>query len=211
MTINILVDNKKSWIMPYARQLVGELKKKHQVFLAHNQNDLRAGDFAFFLGCEKIVIKNNLRKNKYNLVVHESDLPQGKGFSPLTWQILEGKNEITITLFEAAEKIDSGDIYLQEVVHFEGHELVDELRRRQGEKTIEMIKRFLSPGASIVGKKQKGRESFYRRRTLEDSELDLNKTLKGQFNLLRIVDNERYPAFFYYLGHRYVVRISKDG
>jgi methionyl-tRNA formyltransferase len=30
--------------------------------------------------------------------VHESALPQGQGWSPMTWQILEGASPIPVTL-----------------------------------------------------------------------------------------------------------------
>ncbi len=42
---------------------------------------------AFFLGCSKIAGPDVLNRNKYNLVVHESALPKGKGFAPVAWQI----------------------------------------------------------------------------------------------------------------------------
>ena len=55
--------------------------------------------------------KEILKKFRNNLVVHASDLPNGKGWSPLTWQILDGKKKIHVSLIEADEKVDSGKIY----------------------------------------------------------------------------------------------------
>ena len=72
---------------------------------------------------------------RHTLVVHESDLPQGKGWSPLTWQILAGQVSIPVTLFEAVKRADSGPIYAQRWLHFEGHELIDELRAAQAGAT----------------------------------------------------------------------------
>lgn len=210
MIINILIDDKNSWMIPYGQKLASELKEIYQVNLSYNQEDLPTGDFAIFLSCRKIISEKNLMKNKHNLVVHESRLPGGKGMSPLTWQILEGKNDIPITLFEADKKVDNGEIYLQEFMHFEGHELVDELRADQAKKTIEMIKEIVSRGTSLVGRKQSGEESFYPRRRPQDSELDVDKNISEQFDLLRVVDNERYPAFFSYRGHKYILKIYKS-
>jgi methionyl-tRNA formyltransferase len=210
MTINILIDNKNSWITSYARRLVHELKKDHKVNLVHNQKNLIPGDLAFFLSCEEIVASENMKKNRHNLVIHESPLPCGKGMSPLTWQILEGKNVIPIVLFEASQEVDNGRIYLQEAMHFEGHELIDELRDKQARETIRMIKKIISLNTKLVGEKQSGKESFYPRRRPQDSELDINKTIVEQFNLLRVVDNERYPAFFRHRGHKYVIKIYKE-
>ena len=46
------------------------------------------GGILCLLGCEKKF--NALHLNTHNLVVHESDLPFGKGMSPFTWQVVEG-------------------------------------------------------------------------------------------------------------------------
>ena len=91
-----------------------------------------------------------LDKHKNNLVVHESDLPKGKGMSPMTWQILEGNNEISITLFEMQEKLDSGNVYLQDVMEFNGLELVSEIRDKQAEYTFNLCKKFLDNYPEIL-------------------------------------------------------------
>lgn len=63
--------------------------------------------------------------------MHESDIPKGKGWSTLFWQILEEQNKIRVTLFEAGKKVDSRRIYAWKWFKFDGHELVDELRVAQ--------------------------------------------------------------------------------
>lgn len=57
--------------------------------------------------------------------------------------------------------------------------------------------------------KQSGDESFYSNRGEKDSELDINKTIKEQFNLLRIVSNDDYPAFFVIDGHKFIIKIEE--
>lgn len=111
MKISILCDNPHSWIVPYAEELQTELKARgHDVSIFEKAEEIQEGDCAFFLGCEGIVGKDIRARNAHNIVIHESALPVGRGWSPLTWQILEGKNDIPITLIEAEERIDSGDI-----------------------------------------------------------------------------------------------------
>lgn len=209
MKIFILVDNLNSWALPHARKLVTQLTN-HLVRLVHEQNEIEAGDVAIFLSCEKLVKADVLKKNKCNLVAHASALPQGKGWSPLTWQILEGKNNIPITLFEAVEKVDAGVIYDQAILKFNGHELINEMQEIMGKKINDIIINFLSHYPNIAGIKQAGKESFYRRRKPEDSELSIDKTIAEQFNLLRVVDNKKYPAFFNYQGHKYILKIYKS-
>lgn len=210
MILTILVDDKNSWFIPYANKLVSILQKDHDVKLIHDYKELRGGDCAFLLSCNKIVPKEFLKLNKHNIVVHPSALPKGKGFSPLTWQILEGKNRIPITLFEAVEDVDAGDIYFQDVTEFEGHELNEELKQKQGEKTLKLILKFLDSYNNLKGIKQKGESSFYPRRRPEDSEIDIDKTIRELFNKFRVADNDRYPLFFKHKGHRYILKIYKD-
>lgn len=210
--ITILLDA-DSWINDYIHELARELEKDgHGVRIVHKADEIPLGDFVFFLGCGQIVPHSILKRNRHNLVVHESDLPKGKGWSPLTWQILEGKNEVPVCLLEAAEPVDSGTIYLRDTTQFNGTELVGELRKAQADTSIRMCLRFVHEYPVIAGKgiKQDGESTFYKRRSKECSRLDPNKTIREQFNLLRVVDNERYPAFFEYKGERYIVKIEKD-
>lgn len=212
LKIIILVDNPKSWILPYAKSLLSTIKSRgHKAVLVYEAEKIEKGDIAFFLSCEKIIPRLIRERNDYNLVVHESALPKGRGWSPLTWQILEGKNKIPITLFEAEDAVDSGAIYLQDTMVFRGDELIDELREIQGQKTISLVLEFIAllSANKLEGKKQKGKATYYPRRWPKNSALDPNLPLKKLFNQLRVADNDRYPAFFEFRGNRYFLRISK--
>ena len=210
MLIQILVDNPNSWMVDYAKQLADILKNKFElkVSLIYKHEEVIEGDVLCLLSCEKIFKK--LHFNKYNLVVHESYLPEGKGWSPLTWQVLEGSSKIPVTLFEATEKIDSGVIYNQDFIKLNGDELLPEIKHRQGIKTIDLIVDFIENIDKVIGSDQMGEETFYPKRKSKDSELDINKSIKEQFNLLRVCDNERYPAFFTLKGKKYIIKIYKD-
>lgn len=128
----------------------------------------------------------------------------------MVWQILEGADEIPIKLLEAAEQVDSGDIYLQSRVQLMGNELVDDWRRLIGGRTIFLCKEWVRtyPDVLTAARPQVGSASYYTRRTPDDSELDPNKGIAEQFNLLRVVDNERYPAFFFHRGRKYIIKID---
>ncbi|MEZ5692073.1 MAG: formyltransferase family protein [Rickettsiales bacterium] len=208
MKVQLLVDNPNSWMLPYAQNINDELNKSNiNCSLILSNDKVEQGDILILLSCEKIF--RDYSKNKHNLVIHESNLPQGKGWSPMTWQILEGKNNVTITIFEADDKIDSGEIYFQENVVLTGLELIDEIREKQAKVTYSLIKKFISAYPDIKSEHQEGEESYYKKRTPEDSRLDIDKTIDQQFNLLRIVDNDRYPAYFVKNGTKYKIKIFK--
>lgn len=214
MTLRITIaTSPDSWIHPYVDQLKTSLEAVgHEVRRVTSAAELTEGDLCFLLGCGFLVSAERLALHRHNLVVHESALPEGRGWSPLTWQILEGKSEIPITLFEAAEAVDAGPIYLQMTMRFSGHELVEELREVQGSSTVELCERFVAefPGIVERARPQEGEASMYARRGPEDSRLDPEVSLRDQFNLLRVADNERYPAFFELDGRRYVLQITRD-
>jgi len=212
LVITVLVDNPDSWIVPYVDALVEALRAPgHTVHSVQHQSEIKQGDVLFLLSCESIVPKETLSLNSHNLVIHESALPKGKGWSPLTWQILEGKNEIPITLFEAVEKVDAGRIYFQDKMVFEGHELLQELRAVQGLRTIELCLRFIGCYPDVGGTEQEGDESFFPRRRADDSRVEVGESILELFNRLRVADNVRYPVFFEHRGFRYVLRIEKAG
>ena len=116
---------------------------RHQCVWVHSSADLPGGDLCFYLSYGQIVDQPTREKYKNNLVVHESELPKGKGWSPLTWQILEGHNRIPVTLIEATEHVDGGVIYAQRWIEFEGHELIDEIHNAQAEATYELCRWFV--------------------------------------------------------------------
>ena len=167
-------------------------------------------DIVFILGYTKILPAEFFERNRLNLVVHESDLPKGKGFAPVQWQLLEGSSEITVSLIEAVDKVDSGDIFLQKKMNFDGTELYDEIRSKQADTSLDIITDFLKSYPKFTRRKQEGVETFYPKRTMKDGELEMSKTLEQNFNLLRVSNNEEWPSFFHYRGNKYLLKIFKE-
>lgn len=210
----VILSDSTSWINPTVELLVSRWTESgHEVRWAHSLQGITTADVCFCLSFSKILKKEIRDLFDHTLVVHASDLPSGKGWSPLTWQILEGKNGISVSLFEAADSIDSGSIYAQRQIDFEGYELIDGLREKLADATYELCSWLVSeyPMSTSQPRTQKGIESFYPRRGPADSRLDVNKTVAEQFNLLRVVDNQAYPLFFEWKGRRFVLTITDDG
>ncbi|OOV88584.1 formyltransferase family protein [Oceanospirillum linum] len=197
------------WFEHYA-QVLSEKLNNAPVYLDHKEIG-SPFDVVFILSYHKIIDSNYLEKHKHNIVIHESDLPKGKGWAPLFWQVLEGNKEIVFTMFEAADGVDKGDVYMKKTLQLTGSELNKELRKKQAELTLQMCQEFINEYDTFKQPTpQTGSESFYPKRTAQDSKLDVNKTIKEQFNLLRIVDNNSYPAFFELDDCRYRLTIELD-
>lgn len=211
MKLTIMIDTPDSFLHDYKKTLISYLRKKgHEVHFIDDSKDIPEGDCLFLLGCSAILSEEQLCLNKHNLVVHPSKLPEGRGSGALVWKILEGENTIYITLFEASSKVDRGDIYFQETIDFEGHELCDEIRKKQALKVLELVMKFVDTYPNLEVIRPDGPGSYYRKRTPKDSQLNIDQTIREQFNLLRVVDNHRYPAFFIHKGFKYIVKIYKE-
>lgn len=207
--VTVVVDN-PSWILSFAERLVEEANAAgDQAFLARNHDEIGTGDVAFYLGCIKITPPEVLGRNRRNLIVHASDLPTGRGFSPVTWNLISGENTITMCLLEAVDDVDAGPIVQKTAVKFEGHELIKEIRSVVGENTVTLCSGFLAHDVPLEGQSQKGKPTYLPRRYPKDSELDPDIPLSEQFDLLRVVDNANYPAFFRLRGKTYKLEISK--
>ena len=207
--ISVVVDN-PSWVLPHAEALVAALNTAgDEAVLCRAHGDIEAGAVAFYLGCVTITPPEVLDRNCRNLVVHASNLPKGRGFSPLTWQIIEGCDEIPVCLLEAVAETAAGPIIYRDIMRLLGHELIGEMRAVLGELQSELCRRYLSESAPPIGTPQVGEATAYRRRRPEDSRLDPERAIAEQFDLLRTVDNEAYPAFFDLRGQRYKVIVEK--
>ena len=165
MKITILTDE-KSWINEYVDHFLKYLSlNNHEYSCHHEPSETMHTDLCICLSYSKLLSEKDLSKFKNVLVVHESELPKGKGWSPLSWQILEGKSKFTFTLFEASKKIDDGKIYLQKEITLKGYELFDDWRKVQAETSFELCAEWIEAYPDILTKarKQIGNGTFYKK------------------------------------------------
>jgi methionyl-tRNA formyltransferase len=182
----------------------------HRVQLCFAKDELACGDILFLVSCSDIIRPGERQKYRATLVLHASDLPKGRGWSPHIWSILNGTDRIVVCLVEAAERVDMGAIWLRTEFSLEGHELLPEINEKLFAAELALMTQAVQNFAAIRPSAQQGDSgSYMTRRTPEDSRLDVDRTIAQQFNLLRVVDNERFPAFFEYRGNRYVLKIEK--
>jgi methionyl-tRNA formyltransferase len=213
MKVTILTDNKNSWFIPYGLELSEEISKIEgfDCEFVTNKRDVRDNnDVLFMLSCVNIVEKEILNKSKNNIVIHASDLPKGKGFSPLQWQVEEGASSITLTLFEAVDEVDAGPYYLKDSFTLDGTELLPEIREKMAILIKAMAIKYLKNYNSLAPVEQKGEEYHYSRRSEVNDELDISLSIEDQINKFRVADNERFPLFFKYKNKKYFLRISDE-
>ncbi len=208
--VTFLLDKSNLWLEKQLRNYDFKLNNRYIFNISKNLNNIKNQNIVFPLSYTRILPKSFLQKNELVLIAHLSKLPKDKGFAPLQYQILRNKNKIYMSLIKAVKEIDAGPIYFQNSFILNGTELSDEIRNIQGMQILNIIKKFLIKYPKVKSKKQIGKGNFNKRRYPKDSQLDVNKTIKQQFNHIRVNDNKLYPSFFYYRGKKYIIKIFKE-
>lgn len=212
MKIAVLCTNTEHPVVPHLRAwLRRKIDDGHEVQFCTDRSELSTGDVLFLVSCGQIVREQERQLFRSALVLHASDLPRDRGWSPHIWNIVEGGNTITVSLIEAQDPVDTGRVWFKQRFTLEGHELLPEINDRLFTVELALMDRALAELDTVVPQPQEGEPGKYReRRSPANSRLDPHLSIAEQFNLLRVVDNDRYPAFFDLHGKRYLLRIEKE-
>ena len=126
------------------------------------------------------------------IVFHMTDLPFGRGGSPLQNLIVLGKEETKISALKVVKELDAGPIYLKKDLSLSGK--AEEIFTRANAiielMIIEMIEKDLEPT------EQQGDIVHFKRRKPKDSNLVNLKSLKDIYNHIRMLDADGYPKAF---------------
>jgi methionyl-tRNA formyltransferase len=147
------------------------------------------------------VIPPAIHENYECVIFHMTDLPYGRGGSPLQNLIQRGHTSTQISGLRCVEALDAGPIYLKRPLSLEG--AASEIFLRAAGVIEEMIEAILQE--QPVPTPQEGEPVTFQRRKPEESDLANASvaTLNDFFDFIRMLDAEGYPrAFLDVKGHR---------
>ena len=211
MNISILISSTENPVNIYIDKWV-EKNKNHQISIIHSKEELTSGDILFLISCSDIISKLERSKFMKTLVIHASDLPRGRGWSPHVWEIINGATDITLSLLEAEDKVDTGDIWKKTIVSIPKTALFDEINELIFDSELRLMDFAIENYNTIQPEMQSniGISTYWPKRSLKDSEIDINKNISKQFDLIRVSDPDRFPAFFFKDGVRFNITIKKS-
>lgn len=211
MRISILCSDIKHPINDFLYDWIEKNKHLYQIELIRQKKDLSGGKILFLVSCHEIINKADRDAYEACLVIHASDLPQGRGWSPHTWQVIAGAEVITMSLLEAEDKVDSGRIWKKVKLNIPKHALFNEINEVLFRAELELIDFAISNFTEVCPTIQPHQlaPTYYKKRTLDDSRIDPEKSISSQFNLIRVCDPERYPAFFELHDTKYKIILEK--
>ncbi|WP_022836132.1 methionyl-tRNA formyltransferase [Salisaeta longa] len=148
--------------------------------------------YIFFLHWSHIVPEEIV--NTYECVCfHMTDVPYGRGGSPLQNLIVRGHRETKLTALRMVPKLDAGPVYLKRDLSLEGS-TAEEVFIRSSKLSASMIQTIIEK--EIEPDPQKGDPVVFQRRRPEQSEISEVKSLEALFDFIRMLDAEGYPPAF---------------
>jgi methionyl-tRNA formyltransferase len=211
MRISLLCSDEQHPVNVYLKRWISAKQEIHQVELVRKKHDLSGGDILFLISCSEILGDADRAAYGATLVLHASDLPRGRGWSPHIWQLIDGAEEITLSLLEAEDKVDSGRIWKKLKFPVPKHALWDEINEALFLAEIELVDFAVNEFSHIRQNTQDPsiEPSYYPRRTPADSQIDPSKSITSQFDRIRVCDPNRFPAFFELHGKKYKLKLEK--
>mgnify|MGYP001228897297 CR=1 FL=1 len=135
------------------------------------------------------------------VLFHMTDLPFGRGGSPLQNLIKMGFSETKISALRVVQEIDAGPIYLKENLILKGN--ATEIFERASKVIEHMILKIINK--KIKPLPQVGNPTFFERRKTFQSEIIEIENVEGLYDHIRMLDYELYPkAFLDYENFRLV-------
>jgi methionyl-tRNA formyltransferase len=124
---------------------------------------------------------------------HETDVPYGRGGSPVQNLIAKGHTETVVSALRMVEEFDAGPVYAKHPLSLLGG--AEEIYLRAARVVLEMIENIVVNEPSPVS--QSGEATVFPRRGPQQSEVPRDAvSLAGVFDHIRMLDAEEYPRAF---------------
>lgn len=201
--MKIVIATIKSWNIERAIALKNKYEGIHEIIIYTRKEELTyeglceaAPDYVLFPHWSYIIPKS-ITDNFECVVFHMTDLPYGRGGSPLQNLIVRGHKDTKISAIKVTEQIDAGPVYMKKPLSLEG--AAHEIFVRCSETIFsEMIPEFL--GGKIVAEPQTGEPVIFRRRKPEDGKITSDMDIEKIYDYIRMLDAEGYPRAYIDFG-----------
>ena len=130
-----------------------------------------------------------------------TDVPYGRGGSPLQNLIQKGHRETRLTALRMVEEMDAGPVYMKMPLSLEGS--AEEIYLRAGQLSAEMISEIITKDLEPFP--QVGVPTIFERRLPSQSKIPDNcRDLQALHDFIRMLDADGYPpAFIEFAGFRF--------
>ena len=203
---SIVVATIKSWNICNTELLEKNIKENFNVVLISKKEDLKHENlekinpkYIFFPHWSWIIPKE-IYNNFECIVFHMTDLPFGRGGSPLQNLIIRKVYDTKISALRVNEGIDTGKVYMKRDFSIAEGNANSIFTNLSNMIFHEMIPYILNN--HLIPKKQTGTITTFTRRSPEESNMNNSSLMKlhDVYDFIRMLDGEGYPKAFILLG-----------
>jgi len=145
----------------------------------------------------------------YCINIHASLLPKYRGAAPINWAIANGEKETGVTAMKMNEKMDEGDVILEEVVSVSEEDdavTLSEKLSRKGAKLLLDTIRLIRDNEAEFTPQDHGKATYAPKLKKEDGLIDWKKSAGEINNKMRAFTP--WPGCFTYLNNK-ILKICK--
>lgn len=138
------------------------------------------------------IIPAEVFENYACIVFHMTDLPFGRGGSPLQNLIVRGITETKISALKVVKELDAGPVYLKAPLSLEGtaREIFERCVPIVNDMILKILKDKINP------QEQTGEVLQFKRRTPAESNLQQLSNTQEVYDYIRMLDADGYPAAY---------------
>ena len=179
---NLFLDDHFNWVSDRE-----ELEKKIR--------ELAYVRYIFFLHWNWYV-PETIWRNYECVCFHMTDVPYGRGGSPLQNLIVRGHTDTTLTALRMVEDMDAGPVYAKLPLPLNG--TANEIYIRAGQLSYELMRWMITHEPKSV--EQEGEVVIFERRKPEESRLPKTGATSEIYDYIRMLDAPTYPHAFIEYG-----------
>lgn len=185
---------------PWSRKLFFNLKNKKSKFdffygknLKERLSSYKEGElkYIFFFHWSDYIPEDIF--TKYNCIsFHTSNLPQGRGGSPIQNQILEKINKTYVNAIKTSKELDKGGIYLRRQITLQGS--LGDIWHTIADETYDMIIKIIENDTQSMPQYLFGTETPTTYKRIKDNNLPLEQIndLQKVYDYIRMRDAQDY-------------------
>jgi len=196
---NYIVATTKSWNIDNFNQRWGNEANWHLVTepgqLTAELIESLKPKYVFFPHWSWIVAKE-ITEQSDCVCFHMTDLPYGRGGSPLQNLIVAGHSETRLSVLKMTEQLDAGPIYFKLPLTLDGS--AENILRRCSALCFDAIDVLVK--TNPIPQPQQGKPTFFERRTPQQSLMKDVDSLQQFYDHVRMLDAEGYPKAFIQLN-----------
>lgn len=183
---------------PIHRRIESICEAKYEAVVIHNKDQLTyeylkglEPHYVFFLHWS-FIIPADIYDNFSCVVFHMTDLPFGRGGSPLQNLIVRGYQNTVISALQVRKGIDTGPVYMKRPLSLSGS--AEQIFMQAGHEMLMMIDEIVATNPEPI--EQQGKITHFARRTPKESNLQTVRDLRSLYDQIRMVDAPGYPKAF---------------